>query len=157
MTETAVAEKVREIKAEDKAARRRARAAEDADLKARAEREVAAELRAADKAAKLALADRVEAVLRAARGPFAEIHTGTGHVVRVDLGGLDAAARGVGVEAVRRVAYQSAHRFAETVLGSRYAGEIVPEVDWLTPMLDSDAGLLHAVRKQVVGVRTRKI
>jgi len=154
---TAVDEKVAVLKSEERAAAKVARADKEAALLAKAQREVAAEQRAADKAEKLALADKVETVLRAARSPYAEIHTGAGHIVRVDLGGLDDVSRGVAVEAIRRVAYQATRNFHETVAASRLAGQIVEERNWLSVMLDADAGLSPARKAGVVSIRTGTI
>jgi hypothetical protein len=148
---TAVASKLAELKAAEKAAKQAERTAHEQTLRDRAQREVDAEQRAADKIARKVKADAVEAEVRQ-HGPYVEIHCGTGKVVRIDLGASESVHRSYAVEAARRVCWTAADRFRQRVVASRNTLAVVPAVDFTAELAGSSAGLLPALTAGVATI-----
>ncbi len=133
----------------------RARAAAERD-EARARDRAAAEQRAnaerldRERAERRARADEVEAQLRE-RTPEVVFPVGRGRrlVVKMSAQGIEA---GWSAEACRRIAWHVARRFADRVVASRNLGRVVDEVDWVDPLLTSEAELYLHVRRGIVRV-----
>jgi len=150
---TAVDEKVLKLKADEALAAKQGRAEKAATLRQRAEALVAAEQRAADEAARRKKADEVERELRSHSTPRVTITTDSGQEVVIELGASEQVARGTQTEAVRRLCLRAAEAFRSRVVASRAAGEVVPPVRFLEPMLDNSSDLLQANRLGLVVVR----
>jgi hypothetical protein len=151
-TTAAVDRRVKQIRAEEKRSAGKARREKSKNRRAQAERDVAAEQRAAERAVRKKIADQVELEIRK-RSPYAEIHA-AGKVIRIELAAADSTVLGFAIEAVRRACYQAAHRFQEKITGSRAAGRAVAEVDWIKTEWGAEAGLLYANRRGLVSVKS---
>jgi hypothetical protein len=149
---TAVATRLKELRAEQKRAEREERRIADARLAERARIEVAAAERAEQKRKDAERADAVEAELRA-RAPYAVVYAG-GREIRIDLGAPDVVGRQFAATALNRVAMVAATKFSERVAKSRSMLAAQPEEEWLLPMLDASHGLLYARNRNLVGIKT---
>jgi len=150
---TSVSERIEQLRADERKSAEQARRQKQQEVRERAAREVAAEQRQADEAARLARADQVEKELRSHSTPTVTIRTDEGREVVFELGASESIARGTQIEGVRRVCQQLSEAFRSRVVASRNAGEVMPPVDFLAPMLDSSGGLLQARRMGLVVVR----
>ncbi len=147
---TAVETRARQLKAEEKATAREARCQREEQLRQQAERDVVCEQARVDAATRKVVAERVEAQLRAQAPTVTFLAPGNRRAV-VTLGGpgIDL---GFAVEACKRLAHAQSVAFADQVIASRNAGEIVEVRDWLTPLLQSSAGIYPYLGRGVVRV-----
>ena len=154
-TATAVAERTKQLIAAEKRSKREANLAAQQKLREQAEREVAAETRKADEAARLKRADEVEAKLRARHTPFVTVTMDDGREVVIELGASEPVARGTQTEAVRRLCVALAQSFASRVLLSRNTGEVAPSETprVLAVSLQDSGGLYPAAKMGLVTVR----
>lgn len=156
MSPTAVAEskinaKLREIRHDERAEKRRLRDERLAGQRREAERAVARETAIAEQHEKKKLADEVAA--RLVGGCWAEIHT-AGHILTIDLSSVEPVSRSTAVECVRRAALQAANQHHARVVGSRAALKVLPaDAKWISTFMQSEGGAYFAHKLGLIGVR----